>query len=179
MKWIKRILLALVVIIAMAVLGIYIYLQNLKPDYSATVKMPGLSKEVEVVYDNYGIPHIYASNEEDLFYAFGYVHAQDRLFQMEILRRLADGRLSEVFGEAAVKSDRYFRLLSFREHAKTTIAEVYKDPNAPFTANEEALTGLGMSKRELEVLQLMAEGLSNQEIAKQFPPTTGSEIVDP
>jgi penicillin amidase len=50
---------------------------------------------------------------------------------MEILRRLADGRLSEVFGEAAVKSDRYFRLLSFREHAKTTLAEVYKDPNAP------------------------------------------------
>jgi len=138
MKWIKRILLALVVIIAMAVLGIYIYLQNLKPDYSATVKMPGLSKEVEVVYDNYGIPHIYASNEEDLFYAFGYVHAQDRLFQMEILRRLADGRLSEVFGEAAVKSDRYFRLLSFREHAKTTIAEVYKDPNAPFVKAAKA-----------------------------------------
>ena len=132
MKFLKRISLVLVLIILALVLGIYIYLQSLKPDLNATLNLPGLKAGVEVLYDDYGIPHIYAQNEEDLFYAFGYVHAQDRLFQMEALRRLADGRLSEVFGEAALKSDQFFRMLSFREHAKMTIAEVYKDPNAPF-----------------------------------------------
>ncbi len=132
MKLVKRALLGLVVFLVVIVLGIFIYLQYLKPDLNATVKMTGLTAEVEVVYDNYGVPHIYAKNEEDLFYAFGYVHAQDRLFQMEVLRRLADGRLAELFGQPALKSDRFFRLLSFREHAKSTIAEVYKDPNAPF-----------------------------------------------
>ncbi len=93
MKLLKRLLLGLVVLIVITSLGSYLYLQSLKPDLDANVSMPGLSSEVEVIYDNYGIPHIYAKNEKDLFYAFGYVHAQDRLFQMEILRRLADGRL--------------------------------------------------------------------------------------
>ncbi len=132
MKLLKRILLALSVFILLAVAGIFIYLQSLKPNLDASLTLPGLTSEVEVIYDNYGIPHIYAANEEDLFYSFGYIHARDRLFQMEILRRLADGRLSELFGEPALASDRFFRMLSFREHAKLTIAEVYKDPQAPF-----------------------------------------------
>ena len=132
MKLLKRLLLGLTVLLLIAALGTFIYLQSLKPDLDASLPLPGLTSEVEVIYDNYGIPHIYAKNEEDLFYAFGYVHAQDRLFQMEILRRLADGRLSELFGDAALKSDRFFRMLSFREHARVTIAESYKDLNAPF-----------------------------------------------
>ena len=132
MKLLKRILLFFVVLILVIFAGVFFYLQSLKPDLNASLSLPGLKAGVEVIYDDYGIPHIYAKNEEDLFYAFGYVHAQDRLFQMEILRRLADGRLSELFGEPALKSDRFFRMLSFREHAKTTIAEVYKNPNAPF-----------------------------------------------
>jgi penicillin amidase len=138
MKLLKSILLGLIILIVITFLGSYLYLQSLKPDLNAKVSLPGLTSEVEVIYDDYGIPHIYAKNEEDLFYAFGYVHAQDRLFQMEILRRLADGRLSELFGEPALESDRFFRLLSFREHAKLTIAETYKDPSAPFVIAAKA-----------------------------------------
>lgn len=138
MKLFKRILLALLILIVVIGAGAYVYLQNLKPDYNANLQLPGLSAEVEVLYDNYAIPHIYAQNEEDLFYAFGYVHAQDRLFQMEILRRLADGRLAELFGDKALASDKFFRMLSFREQAKLTLAEVYKDPNAPFVKAAKA-----------------------------------------
>ncbi len=131
MKYIKRILLSLVLLVFLTLAGIFVYLQYLNPDRNASLQLPGLKSGVEVLYDNYGIPHIYASNEEDLFYAFGYVHARDRLFQMEILRRLADGRLSEVFGEKALNSDKFFRTLSFRQHAKWTIDSVYKDSTNP------------------------------------------------
>ena len=92
MKFLKRISLVLVLIILALVLGIYIYLQSLKPDLNATLNLPGLKAGVEVLYDDYGIPHIYAQNEEDLFYAFGYVHAQDRLFQMEAVE-FRDGKI--------------------------------------------------------------------------------------
>lgn len=57
---------------------------------------------------------------------------------MEVLRRLADGRLSELFGEAALESDKFFRTLSFREHAKITLASTYKDPNSPFVIAAKA-----------------------------------------
>ena len=125
MKIIKKVFFTICVLILILAISIFVYLQYLKPSYSSELKLPELKAPVEVIYDDYAIPHIYAQNEEDLFYAFGYVHAQDRLFQMEILRRLADGRLSELFGEPAIESDKFFRTLSFREHAKLTMATTY------------------------------------------------------
>ena len=138
MKILKRILIVLLLLIVLISGGAYFYLRSLQPNYSANLQLPGLQSEVEVLYDNYAIPHIYAQNEEDLFYAFGFIHAQDRLFQMEVLRRLADGRLSELFGEKAVASDKFFRMLSFRQQAKITLDSVYKDPNAPFVKAAKA-----------------------------------------
>ncbi|MCP9769367.1 penicillin acylase family protein [Lacihabitans sp. LS3-19] len=138
MKTFKKIIFGVLTIIILLVASIYGYLTYLKPSQNGTINLPKLKSEVEVLYDNYGIPHIYAENEEDLFYTFGYVHAQDRLFQMEVLRRLADGRLSELFGEAALESDKFFRTLSFREHAKLTMATTYKDPNSPFVIAAKA-----------------------------------------
>ncbi|MBP8156719.1 MAG: penicillin acylase family protein, partial [Leadbetterella sp.] len=138
MKTFKKIIFFALGFIILLAASIYGYLAYLKPDLNANLSLPGLKSEVEVLYDNHGIPHIYAQNEEDLFYSFGYVHAQDRLFQMEVLRRLADGRLSELFGEPALESDKFFRTLSFREHAKITIANTYKDPNSPFVKAAKA-----------------------------------------
>ena len=71
-----------------------------------------LNSPVEIIRDKYGIPHIYAKNETDLFFAMGYAMAQDRLWQMEFHRRLGSGRVSELFGEDFVKVDRYFRMLT-------------------------------------------------------------------
>jgi penicillin G amidase len=100
------------------VAGGYGYLLTTSPNYSGTVILNGLSHEVEVLYDDYGIPHIYAQQEEDAYYALGYVHAQDRLFQMEMLRRAAGGRLSEILGEDLLKVDKLFRTLGLNQFAK-------------------------------------------------------------
>jgi len=81
---------------------------------SGEVQAPGLEQSVEVIRDQWGVPHIYAKTEKDLFFAQGYVVAQDRLWQIEIWRRQAEGRLAEVMGPAAVERDRYARLLRYR-----------------------------------------------------------------
>lgn len=78
------------------------------------VKVPGLKAAVEIVRDRQGIPHIYAQNDDDLFFAQGYVMAQDRLWQLEMWRRWREGRLAEIFGPAAVDIDTRARLMKFR-----------------------------------------------------------------
>jgi penicillin amidase len=139
MKLLKRLLLALLALLVLAVLVGWLWLRGRVPDPNGTVQLPGQRDSVEVLYDGYGVPHVYAQSEADLFYAFGYVHARDRLFQMELLRRLADGRLAEVFGPAALPSDRFFRTLGFRHHAKRTLDSVYRrQPAAPFVRAAEA-----------------------------------------
>lgn len=132
MKLIKRILLVLFVLILLVSVGVFFWLQRLKPDLNAEHQITELKTPVEVLYDNYGIPHIYGQNEEDVFQAFGYVHAQDRLFQMEVLRRLAKGQLAEIFGKDALPTDRFFRTLSLQHYAKKTIDSLYQDKNTPF-----------------------------------------------
>src|SRR5512134_1763449 len=79
-----------------------------------TLTAAGLRQEVRVLRDEWGVPHIYAASVDDLFFAQGYVAAQDRLWQMEMWRRAAEGRLAEVLGPAAVARDRQARLLKYR-----------------------------------------------------------------
>ena len=78
------------------------------------VKVQGLQSDVRIVRDTWGVPHIYAKSDGDLFFAQGYVAAQDRLWQMEMWRRTAEGRLAEVLGPQAVGRDRMARLLKYR-----------------------------------------------------------------
>jgi penicillin amidase len=118
MRLLKKILLALVALILIVVIGGYVYMQTLRPDVSGELTLPGLSADVEVLYDAYGVPHIYAQHERDAYYALGYVHAQDRLFQMEMIRRVASGRLAEVLGPDQVKVDKLFRTLGLHEFAR-------------------------------------------------------------
>jgi len=110
---------------------LYYWCLSLLPTYDGTLGLKGLKKDVRVVRDSFGIPYIYAKNLEDLYRAFGFVHAQDRLFQIDIMRRLANGRLSEVLGEKALAKDRYIRTLrisqSLREQ-KERYPDYYKGP---------------------------------------------------
>ena len=82
------------------------------PQTSGEISLASLKEDVEIIRDTYGVPHIYAKNEADLYFALGYAMAQDRLWQMEFLRRLGHGQLSEVLGEELVKVDRYFRTIA-------------------------------------------------------------------
>lgn len=79
-----------------------------------TLTLSGLRAPVEVIRDTWGVPHIYAANTDDLFFAQGYVQAQDRLWQMELWRRYNGGRLAEILGEPAVEHDRLLRLLQYQ-----------------------------------------------------------------
>jgi penicillin amidase len=88
------------------------------PKVSGSVTLVGLQAPVEILRDKYGIPHIYARNAEDLFFAQGYVHAQDRFWQMEFSRRLGSGRLAELFGEDLLETDIFLRTMGFHRVAQ-------------------------------------------------------------
>jgi penicillin amidase len=91
------------------------------------VRLPGLKEPVEVLRDKWGVAHIYASNRDDLFFAQGFVAAQDRLFQMDWWRRQGTGELAEALGESAVEADRFSRLLRYRGDMKTEWASYSPD----------------------------------------------------
>src|SRR5688572_29675530 len=78
------------------------------------ISVPGLKEPVEVLRDRWGVPHIYARNADDLFFAQGFVAAQDRLFQIDLWRRIAVGETSEIFGEEGIEADRFARLVLYR-----------------------------------------------------------------
>lgn len=92
------------------------------PTTDGRVTVPGLREEVNIYWDEYGIPHIYANNQDDLFFAQGYVHAQDRFWQMEFWRHIGQGRLSEIVGEATVESDMFIRTFGWNRIAADMLA---------------------------------------------------------
>src|SRR5438105_4321898 len=94
------------------------------PQKSGTLHFQGLHEPVEIITDTYGVPHIYAQNEDDLFFAQGYIHAQERLWQMELNRRIGSGRLSEVFGKLALEADRFARRVGMHRAAAAAAAQL-------------------------------------------------------
>lgn len=129
MKIIKKSLLVLVVIILLLAIAITSYIFYLKPKYEGEVLVKDLKKETTVYFDDYGIPHIYAENAKDAMLALGYVHAQDRLWQMELMRRIAPGKLSAIFGSVALDNDKFFAGLGIEEASAKAIAAL--DKNSP------------------------------------------------
>ena len=98
------------------------FFQGSVPQRDGTLTVPGLSASVEIVRDRFGIPHITAQNDHDLYFAQGFAHAQDRLFQMDAERRLTRGELAEIFGEKVLPADRLFRHLGFAVRAPALFA---------------------------------------------------------
>nr|WP_298998995.1 penicillin acylase family protein [uncultured Allomuricauda sp.] len=135
MKTFKKVLWVLAILIVLIVLGATFFINSLKPDYGGQQSLEGLNGEVTVFYDAYGIPHIYSEKEEDAFRALGYVHAQDRLWQMELLRRVAKGRLSEVFGPDLVETDKFFLSLGIDENTKKTVQALDKNSRTVLLCN--------------------------------------------
>jgi penicillin G amidase len=109
----------LVVIVAAVAAGAYLYGRRSLPRMSGTTHVEGLSGPVEIVRDADAIPHIFATVKRDAFFGLGYVHAQDRLWQMEFQRRIGHGRLSEVFGAATIPQDRFLRTVGFGRAARS------------------------------------------------------------
>ena len=122
LKWIGIGLLGLAVLGAIAAGIGYAALRNTVPSPSGMVVLPGLSEPVEAVRDREGVPHIFARTSDDLYMALGFVHAQDRLWQMEMQRRTGQGRLSEVFGERTFGADVFLRTLDLYGHAERSLS---------------------------------------------------------
>ena len=167
MKLFKKIGLWFLTIVAVLALIATVFVIRNKPDYSGSQLLEKLADTVTVRYDTYGIPHIYAENELDAFRSLGYVHAQDRLWQMELLRRIGKGGLSEVFGADLIKTDRFFLALGIDDASAETLAtldrnrisvqltQAYLDGINAFIANgptpvEFYLTGLEKKPFELK-----------------------------
>jgi len=101
--------------------GGYFYLRQSLPQVDGEVRIHGLDAPIEILRDRYGIPHIFAKSMADASFGLGYAHAQDRLWQMEMNRRIAAGRLAEVLGPAALPTDRFLRTLGIRRAAEANL----------------------------------------------------------
>lgn len=125
-RWLLRLFTGLIVLGVVVLLLAYWILSRSLPDYNEDFTLSGVTQPVEIVRNNNNVPHIFAKTEGDAFYALGFVHAQDRLWQMTMLRRTAQGRLSELFGTRTVKIDELMRRLDLYTLAKTSV-EVQDD----------------------------------------------------
>jgi penicillin amidase len=113
------------VLLLIAVLAVgFVLVRRPLPQTSGTLELPGLTGEVEVVRDEQGIPQIYADTTEDLMRAQGFVHAQERFFEMDVRRHATAGRLAELFGEDALETDTYVRTMGWRQVAEEELALV-------------------------------------------------------
>ncbi len=97
--WLVRITLSVAAFSVLILFFVYFFLSQSLPNYNKTVQFSHLIAKTEIVRDTANVPHIFATNDHDTIFALGYVHAQDRLWQMTMLRRTAQGRLSELFGK--------------------------------------------------------------------------------
>ena len=120
----KRSLTIIALVVAAVAGGGVWYVQSKLPTRQGQVELYTLKEPVTVRYDERGVPHIRAGNQLDMYRALGYVQAQDRLFQMEIMRRLARGELAEILGPKLVETDKLFRSLRIRERAATYVNEL-------------------------------------------------------
>nr|HRO16148.1 penicillin acylase family protein [Paracoccus sp. (in: a-proteobacteria)] len=121
-RWLVRLTVGLIVGgVAAAVLAWYFAVRSL-PEYGAELTVTGISAPVEIVRTTEAVPHIFAETDTDAFFALGLAHAQDRLFQMVVLRRAAQGRLAELYGTRALAADDLARRLGLWRRALESVA---------------------------------------------------------
>jgi penicillin G amidase len=134
-------ILSVIVVIAilLGAFGVYLTRRSF-PKTSGEVKLDGLNSQVDIYRDSFGIPHTYAKTSHDLFFAQGYVHAQDRFWQMDFWRHIGSARLSEMFGESQLDTDIFLRTLGWARIAQQELDSISPD--------------------ELAILQAYADGVN-------------------
>ncbi len=132
MKNFKKFLLGLAALVLILFVPAWLWLKSTAPQYEGTLELAGLQSSVEIVYDDFGVPHIYASNAHDAYFALGYAQTQERLFQMEMIRRATSGRLAEILGEDLLTIDKIMRTLSIRKFALQSAQNSFANASDPF-----------------------------------------------
>ena len=121
LRWLLIGVIALVLLVVVFAGGLYFYMQGSVPETTAAYRLPGLKAEVKVYRDRHGIPYIFAQSADDAYFALGFVHAQDRMFQMDFQRRVGQGRLAELVGGSAAPIDRLMRVLGLYRLAERSV----------------------------------------------------------
>jgi penicillin G amidase len=121
-RWLVRLVAAALFLVVLVAVGVYFFASRSLPNYSDRRALAGLTAPVEIVRDTADVPHIFGQTDADVYFALGYAHAQDRLWQMMVARRTVQGRLSEVFGARTVKSDELMRRLDLYGLAARSVA---------------------------------------------------------
>ncbi|TKW66199.1 MAG: penicillin acylase family protein [Paracoccus denitrificans] len=121
-RWTLRLTLVLILLLALAAVLVWYFAMRSLPDYDTSYVTPGIGAEVEIVRSTENVPHIFAESDHDAFFALGLAHAQDRLFQMTVLRRAAKGRLAEIYGERAIPADDLVRRMELGRIAREALA---------------------------------------------------------
>lgn len=112
MKIIKWGLISILGLFVIVIAAVYIYLKSTLPDYEGEITLKAITDDVRIIRDSYGMPHIYAGNDNDAYFALGYSMAQDRMFHMDMVRRAVRGQLAEILGSPLVKIDKLFRTIT-------------------------------------------------------------------
>ena len=165
-RW--KILLGIFIVLVVAVAVGWLYITHDPfPKTKGKLAIPGLQAPVEVIRDDMGVPHIYASNVHDLFLAQGFVHAQDRFWQMEFWRRVGAGRLSEILGKSAVNTDRFIRTVGWRRDAEKDLEALSPEAKEAMNAYSEGVnaylkTHKGSYGLEFTILKLSGVKLDPQ-----------------
>jgi penicillin G amidase len=120
-RWLLRLFIGTALLAVVSVVLLYWFFSRSIPDYSAAWESGGIGAPVEIVRDNANVPHVHGETDEDVYFGLGFAHAQDRLWQMTMLRRTAQGRLSELFGERTLRIDELIRRLDLYALAASSV----------------------------------------------------------
>ena len=123
-RWLLRIFMALTLLAGLVLFLAYLVAARSLPDYDEDFELAGVTQGVTLIRDNAGVPHITAQNDLDVFFGLGFAHAQDRLWQMLMMRRTVQGRLSEYFGERTVQTDELMRRLDLYGAATRSVSSL-------------------------------------------------------
>ena len=145
MRFLSRVLGMVVVLVALAGVGAWYLMQRSVPDYGATVEAAGITAPVEIVRSAEAVPHIFGETDMDVFFGIGFAHAQDRFWQMEVFRRTAQGRLSELVGSATVNVDDLLRRFDLYGAAESSL-----DVQTPYTRAALEAYAAGVNARLAE-----------------------------
>ncbi len=138
-RWLLRIFAGLALLAVLSLAGLYFFLSRSLPDYGETFRLNGISGEVEIVRNTHNVPHIFGETDPDVFFGLGFAHAQDRMWQMQMLRRTAQGRLSEMFGRRTLRTDELMRRLDVYGRARSSLAAQDAETQAALAAYSDGV----------------------------------------
>ena len=173
MKLLKKLFKVIFLLLIFLTLAYWIFSKTQQPTYNGELDLANISDKVTVHFDVVGVPHINAENQHDAYTALGYVHAQDRLWQMELIRRIAAGRLSEVFGEVMLRNDKFFSGLGIEEASAKTIENLDKN-SKEYKLTQAYLNGInqfienGTTPLEYRMLGLKKEKYTIKDVYNVF-----------